>query len=195
MVGLLGIQKSGAAYVPLDPYYPAERMRMMLDDAQVPVLLTQQALLASMPEHQAEVICLDSDWPQIAQESSSNPSLRRQARRPGLRDLHLGFDGQAQGGAGTASRGGQPAELHGAGTEHGPRRRVSCAGVVCLRHVHSGAVPGAGHGRTSGGGATARWRRTAKSWRRCCAKQERPSYMPRRRPGACCWKPGSRARD
>ena len=43
MVGLLGIQKSGAAYVPLDPYYPAERIRMVLDDAQVPVLLTQQA--------------------------------------------------------------------------------------------------------------------------------------------------------
>ena len=73
MVGLLGIQKSGAAYVPLDPYYPAERVRMVLEDAQVPVLLTQQALLQSMPEHKAEVICLDSDWPQIAQESSSNP--------------------------------------------------------------------------------------------------------------------------
>ena len=75
MVGLLGIQKSGAAYVPLDPYYPAERIRMVLEDAQVPVLLTQQALLASMPEHKAEVICLDSDWPQIAQESSSNLRL------------------------------------------------------------------------------------------------------------------------
>ena len=73
MVGLLGIQKSGAAYVPLDPYYPAERIRMVLEDAQVPVLLTQQALLPSMPEHSAEVICLDADWAEIAQESSSNP--------------------------------------------------------------------------------------------------------------------------
>ena len=72
MIGLLGIQKSGAAYVPLDPFYPAERIRMVLEDAQVPVLLTQQALLNSMPPHAAEVISLDSDWPQIAQESSSN---------------------------------------------------------------------------------------------------------------------------
>ena len=72
MVGLLGIQKAGAAYVPLDPYYPAERLRLVLHDAQVPVLLTQQALLPSMPEHTAEVICLDSDWPQIAQQSRSN---------------------------------------------------------------------------------------------------------------------------
>ncbi|HEY4961300.1 MAG TPA: amino acid adenylation domain-containing protein, partial [Terriglobales bacterium] len=72
MVGLLGIQKTGAAYVPLDPYYPAERLRLVLDDARVPVLLTQQSLLPSMPEHAAEVTCLDSDWPQIAQESTSN---------------------------------------------------------------------------------------------------------------------------
>ncbi len=73
MVGLVGIQKSGAAYVPLDPYYPAERLRLVLDDARVPVLLTQHALLPSMPEHAAEVICLDSDWLQIAQQSTSNP--------------------------------------------------------------------------------------------------------------------------
>ncbi len=73
MVGLLGIQKSGAAYVPLDPAYPAERLRLTLEDAQVPVLLTQQSLLASMPEHTAEVVCLDSEWPQIARESVSNP--------------------------------------------------------------------------------------------------------------------------
>ena len=72
MIGLLGIQKSGAAYVPLDPFYPAERIRMVLEDAQVPVLLTQQALLNSMPPHAAEVISLDSDWPQIARENSSN---------------------------------------------------------------------------------------------------------------------------
>ena len=73
MVGLLGIQKSGAAYVPLDPAYPAERLRLTMEDAQVPWLLTQQSLLASMPEHQAQVACLDSDWPQIAQESKANP--------------------------------------------------------------------------------------------------------------------------
>ena len=62
MVGLLGIQKSGAAYVPLDPSYPQERIRLTLDDAQVPVLLTQQSLVDSMPEHQAEVVMLDADW-------------------------------------------------------------------------------------------------------------------------------------
>ncbi len=73
MIGLLGIQKSGAAYVPLDPSYPVERLRLTLDDAQVKVLVTQESLLGSMPEHQAEVLCLDRDWNRIAQEPSVNP--------------------------------------------------------------------------------------------------------------------------
>jgi len=45
VVGLLGILKAGGAYVPLDPEYPPERLAFMLEDAQVPVLLTQQKLL------------------------------------------------------------------------------------------------------------------------------------------------------
>lgn len=72
MVALLGIQKSGAAYVPLDPAYPSERVRLTLEDAQVSVVLTQQALLAALPEHQAEVFCLDTDWEKIARQSRSN---------------------------------------------------------------------------------------------------------------------------
>ncbi len=119
MVGLLGIQKSGAAYVPLDPAYPAERLRLTLEDAQVPLLLTQQSLLSSMPEHTADVVCLDSDWPQMALESAANPRSRRATGRPGLCDFHLRLDGTPQGGASTASRGGEPAELHGARAAHG----------------------------------------------------------------------------
>ena len=42
VVGLLGILKAGGAYVPLDPTYPDERLRFMLEDAQVSVLLTQK---------------------------------------------------------------------------------------------------------------------------------------------------------
>jgi len=74
LVGLLGILKVGAAYVPLDPMYPQERLRFMLDDAAVPVLLTQRRLVETMPEHQAEFVCVDSDWETIAAESSENPA-------------------------------------------------------------------------------------------------------------------------
>ncbi|HEY8670309.1 MAG TPA: AMP-binding protein, partial [Terriglobales bacterium] len=73
MIGLLGIQKSGAAYIPLDPGYPAERIRLTLEDADVAVLLTQQSLAASLPQNRAEIICIDSAWTKIAKESDTNP--------------------------------------------------------------------------------------------------------------------------
>jgi amino acid adenylation domain-containing protein len=61
LVGLLGILKAGGAYVPLDPKYPKERIAFMLEDAQVSVLLTQQTLVETLPQHSAQVVYLDAD--------------------------------------------------------------------------------------------------------------------------------------
>jgi amino acid adenylation domain-containing protein len=61
VIGILAILKAGGAYLPLDPAYPQERLAFMLADAQVSVLLTQQRLVKELPQHQAQVICLDSD--------------------------------------------------------------------------------------------------------------------------------------
>jgi amino acid adenylation domain-containing protein len=69
VVGLLGILKAGGAYVPLDPEYPKERLAFMLEDAAVPVLLTQAHVAASLPTHQARTVRLDVEWPLIARES------------------------------------------------------------------------------------------------------------------------------
>ncbi len=70
IVGLLGVLKAGGAYVPLDPSYPPERLAFMLEDAQVPVVLTQKKLVAALPMRGAQpVVCLDADWEVIAEES------------------------------------------------------------------------------------------------------------------------------
>jgi amino acid adenylation domain-containing protein/non-ribosomal peptide synthase protein (TIGR01720 family) len=74
VVGLLAILKAGGAYVPLDPDYPTQRLAFMLEDAQVPILLTQKSLISYLPKHHAQVICLDTDWQQIfSYESTKNP--------------------------------------------------------------------------------------------------------------------------
>ncbi|MHC5747095.1 MAG: amino acid adenylation domain-containing protein [Nostoc sp.] len=72
-IGLLAILKAGGAYVPLDPSYPKERLAYMLEDSQPGVLLTQQHLVENLPNHKAQVICIDSDWELIADENRENP--------------------------------------------------------------------------------------------------------------------------
>jgi amino acid adenylation domain-containing protein len=74
VVGMLGILKAGGAYVPLDPAYPADRIAFIVAETQTPVLLTQAHLLATLPEHGARIIALDSDWPTIAQFPTTNPT-------------------------------------------------------------------------------------------------------------------------
>lgn len=72
VVGLLAILKAGGAYVPLDPCYPKERLAFMLKDALAPVLLTQKGILASFPEHEVRVVCLDADREAINRENDGN---------------------------------------------------------------------------------------------------------------------------
>ena len=67
MVGLLGILKSGGAYVPLDPIYPPERISFVLEDAKVPVLLTEQSLGYNLAAGSARIVHLDSGWDSIEQ--------------------------------------------------------------------------------------------------------------------------------
>ncbi len=64
VVGLLGTLKAGAAYVPLDPGYPRERLEWMAADARLTVRLTQSHLVDAFP-CRAKVVVLDEfDWSQ-----------------------------------------------------------------------------------------------------------------------------------
>ncbi|MDP8934959.1 MAG: amino acid adenylation domain-containing protein, partial [Cyanobacteriota bacterium] len=66
IAGILGILKAGGAYLPLDPAMPKERLALMLQNAQTPVLLTQQHLIKNLPETQAHIVCLDTDIPSFS---------------------------------------------------------------------------------------------------------------------------------
>lgn len=76
IVGMLAILKAGGAYVPLDPAYPQERLTHMIEDAQVPVLITRTdtppALQAMFAEQSVKVIFLDADAETLDRYSSEN---------------------------------------------------------------------------------------------------------------------------
>ena len=73
IIGLLAILKAGGAYVPLDPAYPKERLAFMLQDAQVQIVLTQQQLLSELPtDHGVQLLSLDTDWVQVAEQADTN---------------------------------------------------------------------------------------------------------------------------
>lgn len=75
VIALMGTLKAGAAYVPIDPTYPSERVAFMLEDSQTPVLLTQQRLLERLSGYHGRIICLDSEWDAIAQNDVTFPGV------------------------------------------------------------------------------------------------------------------------
>ncbi|MFL6284241.1 MAG: amino acid adenylation domain-containing protein [Pyrinomonadaceae bacterium] len=72
LVALLGVLKAGGAYVPLDTSSPPQRLAFVLDDARIPVVLTEHSLAAQLPRHAARVVTLDAERPDAAEEERRN---------------------------------------------------------------------------------------------------------------------------
>jgi amino acid adenylation domain-containing protein len=73
VIAMYAILKAGGAYVPFDPGYPPARLEFMLADTNVPVLLTQAHLKFQISNLKSPfVVCLDTEWDSIAQESATN---------------------------------------------------------------------------------------------------------------------------
>jgi len=107
IVGILGILKASAAYVPLDPAYPKERLDFMLEDTQVLVVLTQKKLAVELfddrilkmedSDTRLNVVCLDSDWKTISRESEENPAVNVSAEDLAYVIYTSGSTGRAKG--------------------------------------------------------------------------------------------------
>ena len=68
VVAVLGVLKAGAGYVPVDPEHPQSRLQLMLADAGVEVVLTQERLQTNLRASGVETVCLDADWERISEE-------------------------------------------------------------------------------------------------------------------------------
>ena len=72
VVSLFAVLKTGAAYVPLDPDYPSQRLAYMLDNARPRVVLTHERLRSSLPFGDQHVVAVDATWFEIARNSGDD---------------------------------------------------------------------------------------------------------------------------
>ena len=72
VVGLLGVLKAGAGYVPLDPALPTGRISYMLEDSRSRIVLTRSRFLAGLPQSNALMLCLDEDRRELTVEATDN---------------------------------------------------------------------------------------------------------------------------
>jgi amino acid adenylation domain-containing protein len=75
VVGMLAVLKAGGAYLPLDPKYPRERLRFMLEDAGAPAVLTDSESALALPQTRARLVLLDAPHAADTLESGGAPSV------------------------------------------------------------------------------------------------------------------------
>src|SRR5689334_18531349 len=96
VVAVVGVLKAGAAYVPLDSSYPAERLRFMCEDARVEFLLSSAKLKDVLPEFRGERILLDGPTA-VAGQSDGNPRIGIEVENPAYVIYTSGSTGRPKG--------------------------------------------------------------------------------------------------
>ncbi len=76
VIALLGVLKAGGAYVPLEPTYPLDRLRFMVRDSQMPLVIGRSELAGTLAGEQTTMIALDQAWETIAQFQPTAPALQ-----------------------------------------------------------------------------------------------------------------------
>lgn len=108
VIGLLGILKAGGCYIPLDPAYPQERLAYMVENSQLPILLSQQTLLgichnfiadkqSNLENKKTIIVSIDGDWEKIAQCSQENPDSTLNSRNLAYTIYTSGSTGKPKG--------------------------------------------------------------------------------------------------
>ena len=110
VVAMLGILKAGAAYLPLDPSYPQERLAWMVTDAGSRVVVTNVCMRDSLPVSGMQIVCID----QISEQSETNPDMAQCAASAAYVIYTSGSTGWPKGIVGLR-RHGEPARMDVAG--------------------------------------------------------------------------------
>ncbi len=76
IISVFAILKTGAAFLPIDPTYPEERIKYMLQDSGVSIVLTQSIFSGIYSKFNGKVIVLDDNFSQIENEPSNNLNIK-----------------------------------------------------------------------------------------------------------------------
>jgi len=97
MVALLGVLKTGAAYVPLDPTYPQQRLAFMVQDSGIKTLLTQEKWADVLPKDVSTTIFLEREGDAIGRENAENLRAETSPDDPAYVIYTSGSTGQPKG--------------------------------------------------------------------------------------------------
>ena len=136
LVGILGILKSGSAYVPLDPSIPEDRIHHILQDARAPLVLTQNSIADDLPEFTGQRTIVSTQSGRLSRGNrQSDPQSCRRAGKPGVRAVHVGFDRAAEGSGHRAPQRGDFCLLGAGGVQRAGVGRRAAFYVDLLRPV------------------------------------------------------------